>query len=409
MLFTLAIRNIFRNKRRTLITIGAVAFAVFLSSTMRSFQKGVWDSVIENSVNLFFGYAQVHDNGYWDEQTLDNSLHYDKQLADLPNGIEEIKGLAPRLESLALASAGTLTQGVMVIGIDPEQENALTGISEKITTGRYLKDGDRGAIVAAGAAEKLKLKMGDTLVMISQGYHGVNAAGKFPIIGIFKYALPDLNKRLVYLPLPVAQDFYGATDRVTTLAMKINDKNEVPKAIKALNKNLDAEQYEVMDYETLMPELVQAKKLDEAGGYIILGILYALITFAIFGTILMMTKERSYEFGVLTAIGMKRWQLFGVVFTENVIVGIIGAIVGILMSIPIVYYLYTNPLNMAELGGEEIATTYEKFGMSPIFPAAFEFQIFFNQALLIFFITCILGIYPLMKILKLKPVQAMRN
>jgi len=409
MLFKLAVRNIWRNKRRTLITIGAIGFAVFLSSTMRSFQKGVWDSVIDNSVNLYFGFIQVHEDGYWEEQSLDKSMAYDTELQQIENKIEVIEGVAPRLESLALASAGDLTHGVMVSGVDPEKENNLTGIAEKMVSGEFLNINDDGAIVGQGVADKMKLKIQDTLVLISQGYHGVNAAGKFPIKGIFKYELPDLNKRMGYLSLPRAQQFYGAEGRVTSLAMNLENKEQVPKAMAALNAKLDASKYEVMDYQELMPELVQARKLDEGGGLIILGILYVLITFAIFGTILMMTKERSYEFGVLTAIGMKRWQLFGVVFTENVIVGIVGAVVGILLSIPIVYYLNQNPINMAELGGEEIKVTYEKFGMNPIFPAAFSFRVFFNQAILIFVISCILGIYPLLKIMNLHPIKAMRD
>jgi len=408
MLLKLALRNIFRNKRRTLITIGAIAFAVFLSSVMVSFQKGVWDSVIASSVNLFFGYVQVHEKGFWDEQSLDNSMHYDAKLASLPSQVKEIKGMTPRLESLALASSGDFTHGVMVFGIVPELENAMTQIASKVEQGNYLAEKDEGALIAEGVAEKLKLAIGDTLVLISQGYHGVNAAGKFPVVGIFKYELPDLNKRMVYLSLDRAQYFYGAEDRVTSLAFNLDSKNEVPKAVAALNKELAGGNYEVMDYEELMPELVQAKKLDQVGGYIILGILYALITFAIFGTILMMTKERSYEFGVLTAIGMKRWQLFMVVFMENIITGIMGAIVGILMAIPIVRYLNLNPINMSEMA-DGAAEVYEKFGMNPIFPAAFELGIFMNQALIIFIISCILGIYPLLKILKLQPIKAMRD
>ncbi len=408
MLLTLALRNIWRNKRRTLITITAVAFAVFLASIMRSFNKGAWDNVINTSVNLFFGYAQIHANGFWDDQTIDNSMDYQEVVRSLDPSNDHILGYAPRLESFALASTGDLTQGVMIVGIEPDQEEALTGVSDKIIEGNYLDASDDGALLAKGVADKLKLGLGDTLILISQGYHGANAAGKYPVRGIFKYALPDLNKVLIYLSLKTSQHFYAADNRITSVALKIAGQRQVDKAVNSLKENLDPEVYEVMDYKELMPELMQARQLDEGGDYIVMGILYALIAFAIFGTIIMMTQERMYEFGILTAIGLGRWQLFAVTILEIITVGLLGALVGIIIAIPVVYNWSVNPLDLSMMG-EEATAAFEKFGMEPLIPAAFEAPIFINQAILIFIITCILGIFPLSKILTLNPVKAMRS
>jgi len=409
MLLQLAWRNIWRNKRRTLITIGAIAFAVFLASFMRSFQKGVWDTVIDGAVNQFFGYVQIHANGYWEDQTINNSIAFDNALAALPQKVNLIEDVVPRIESFALASSGNLTSGVLVLGIDPKKENALTGIADKIIEGEFLTESDNSVIVASGLAKKLDLGLQDTLVIISQGYHGVNAAGKYPIKGIFKFGLPDLNKRLLILPLKTAASFYGAEGRVTTLALKIADRKTVPTAVANLKAQLTPiEKFEVLEWQKLIPELVEARQLDEAGGYIVLGILYLLITFAIFGTILMMTKERSYEFGVLTAIGMRRGKLFSIIWLETIMVAMVGAVVGILMSIPLVYYFNINPIDMAIMG-EEAVVAYEKMGIQSTLPTAFEFGIFFKQALIIFLVTSVLALYPLITIMKLKPVEAMRN
>lgn len=408
MLLSLAVRNIWRNKRRTLITIAAVAFAVFLASVMRSFQKGAWDNVINNSVNLFFGYAQVHKDGFWDEQVLDNAMEWDSSFEEIPDKVPSIKAIVPRIESFALASSQELTQGVMVIGVDPQKEDALTNIAQKISAGNFLQQDDDGAVIAGGIAKKLKLNIGDTLVMISQGYHGANAAGKFPIRGIFNFPLPDLNKTLVYTSLSRAQDFYAAENMISSLVMHIDDAKEVSAATAGLIELLDKDKYEVMDYEELMPELVQARQMDEGGGFMIIGILYALITFAIFGTILMMTKERSYEFGVLTAIGMSRWKLFSVTFLESVMVGLIGVGLGLILAIPLVYYWHVNPINLSFMG-EQATAAFENFGMEPIIPTAFTSSVFLWQAGLIFIITALLSLYPLFNILKLEPVKAMRS
>lgn len=407
-LIKLAWRNIWRNKRRTLITTAAIAFAVFLASFQVSFQKGAWDNIVDSSVNMFYGYAQVRGNGYTDEQTLDKAFLLDEQIKQLPTSIDKVAYAVPRLESFALASHEESTTGVLVIGIDPEKEDQMTGLSKRLKTGEYFEADDEAAFVASGVAEKLKLSVGDTLVIISQGYHGVNAAGKYPIKGIFEFSLPDLNKRLIYLPLKQAQIFYGAENRATTLALKINDREEVPEVIAALQKELSPETYEIKSWQELVPELLEARQLDTAGGLFILALLYVIIFFGIFGTILMMTKEREYEFGVLTAIGMSRWKLFTTIWFETISLGLIGSLLGILLSIPLCYYMSTHPFDVAAFG-EEAAKAYEKFGIQPILQGTFEWGIFFDQAFIIFLATSILAIYPLSVIMRLKPVEAMRG
>ena len=409
MIFNLAWRNIWRNKRRTLITIAAVAFAVFMSAFMRSFQKGVWDMVVDGAVNIYYGYAQIHGNGYWEDQSIENAIVYDDRLKAIPKEIEEINDLVPRIESFALASEGDLTSGVLVLGVDPEVEDAMTDISSRLVQGEFLQREDGSIMAASGLVEKLGLELNDTLILISQGYHGVNAAGKFPIKGIFEFAIPDLNKKLVVMPLLRAQTFYGAEGLVTTLAVDMDDRRDLPEVLPKLMALLTpAEDFEVMAWQDLIPELVEARQVDEAGGVIILAILYLLITFAIFGTILMMTKERSYEFGVLTAIGMSRWKLFYAVWLETIILGLFGAVCGILICLPVVYYFNGHPIPVSAIA-EGSAEAYEKFGIQGALPTAFEFKIFANQALIIFIVTSVLAIYPLINILTLSPVKAMRD
>lgn len=406
-IFKLAFRNIWRNKRRTLITAAAVAFAVFIASLMTSFQKGVWDKVTDNSVNMFFGFGQIHQKGYWAEQTLNKAFDYNNDLEKTITKTKGVKDVLPRIENFALASEGNLTRGVLLTGIDPQAETEMTNLATRIISGEYIDYDDDAVIVAEGVASKLKLGIGDTLVVIGQGYHGVNAAGKFPIKGIFSFGIPDLNKRLVYLPLPAAQKLFGAEGKITTIALNIPNKKDVPRIINSLQSELDTVAYEVLSWEEMIPELIEARTLDEGSSKITLYILYILIGFGIFGTVLMMTKEREYEFGVLTAIGMRRGLLSAIIWIETILVGLLGSLAGIVLSIPLVYYLKINPIPMDTMG-EGAAEAFEKFGMEADLPTAFDLNIFLTQAFIIFVITSILAIYPLFKIGRLQPVEAMR-
>jgi ABC-type lipoprotein release transport system permease subunit len=280
----------------------------------------------------------------------------------------------------------------------------MTNLSDRLVKGAYLEDDEKAALLGAGLAERLKLNVGDTLILISQGYHGVNSADLFPIKGIVKFGSPELNKQIVYLPLKSAQYFYGAEGLITSVALQIDGQDRVEAATTFLKGQMDTTAYEIMDWKELMPDLLQAKALDSAGNYIVYFILYMIIAFGIYGTILMMTKEREYEFGVLTAIGMRRYKLMAIIWIEIIFLGLIGTIAGIIASIPVVYYFKEYPIRFSG----EYAGTMEKFGFEPIFPAEFNVQIFLTQAIIVFIVTSLLGLYPWMKIRKMKPVEAMR-
>jgi ABC-type lipoprotein release transport system permease subunit len=408
MLLKLAWRNIWRNKRRTFITAASVAFAVFFATLMESIQRGAWDHMLNNVVNFYYGYAQVHGEGYWEDQSLDESLAWSPGLEKQLLSVAGVKGATARLESFALAASDQLTNGVLLVGTDPAAEDQLTALSKRIINGAYWSGESTYALVAEGVAERLELGLGDTIVVLSQGYHGVNAAGKYAIGGILSFGSPELNKRMVYLPLKRAETLFGAEGRATSVALRIEDKEELPAVMMALTAALDTSKYEVMGWQEMLPELLEARTLDAAGNQVVLFILYLIITFGIIGTILMMTRERSYEFGVLIGIGMHRWQLGMTVWLEIVFMGFLGTLTGMLLAFPLVYYLVLNPIDLSIMG-EEAVEAYEKFGMEPILPAIIDPVIFGVQALLVLAITTLLALYPWMMIRKLEPIKAMRE
>lgn len=402
MIFSLAWRNIWRNKRRTAITVASILFAVLFSSLMESIQQGAWNNMIRNVVNFHTGYIQVHQKGFWSEQSLDLAF---PQPGQQLSGSGIVRAL-PRLESFALASTGVNTTGVMATGIDPVAEEQMTGVKERLIAGDYLSAGDKSVLIGAGIAENLKLTAGDTLLLISQGYHGVNAAGKYPIKGVVDYPSPELDRLLVFMPLAEAQWFYGADGLVTSLVFQLEHERRIPEAMQALQQRFPDSEYEVMDWPALLPDLLEAKKLDSAGNVVVAIILYLIITFGLLGTILMMVRERTYEFGLLLAIGMKRRTLGFLVWLEVVSLSLLGALAGIVLSAPIALYFRAHPLRFT---GEEYAATLDQWGFEPVFPAEVSFYIFFKQALIIFIIALFLALFPLLRIRRLKPVEAMRG
>ena len=405
MYLKLAWRNIWRNKRRTWITVAAIAFAVFFSAILKSSQLGSYARMIDNVARFYTGYIQVQGKGYWDDKTLDTSFEYNNNLLQKIGNINYVEVAAPRIESFTLTSFGSQTKGALVLGIDPGPENLLTHVKDKIIEGDYLEKNDKAALLSEGLAKYLKIKVGDTLVMISQGYRGVNSAAKYPVKGIVKFPAPDLNNQLVYLPLKEAQWFYGAEDRLTNIALVINHVDLTETVVDELTAELDAATYDIKGWRAMMPELLQQIELDYVGGLIMRYILYAVIAFGIFGTFLMMVNERKYEFGIMMAIGMKRYRLQVIVFLETIMIALTGTVVGVLLSLPIIIYFFFNPIYFTG----EYAELFEKFGVEPILPFSVEPEVFTGQVEVILIITLILALYPLWAILRLKINQAIRG
>lgn len=400
----LAWKNMWRNRNRTLITMAAIFFAVMLSIATSSLREGIFDNLIRNVVSFYTGYVQVHQKGYQDEQILDNcfeaSSATEQRILSDPN----VSSVAPRLESFVLASAESVTKGCMLVGISPEPENRITSLENKIIQGVYLHPGDTAVLLAQGLAKRLNLTLNDTLVLIGQGYHGATAAGKYPITGIAKFGSPDLNDKIIFMPLAAAQEFYGASGMITTYVLSLHNLNDLDRTAASVASIL-GDSYEVLTWGDIIPDIRQHIKTDTGNSKYVQGVLYLLICFGIFGTLLMMMVERKFEMGMLVAIGMKKTKLMLLLMIESVLTVFAGCLLGIMASIPLVYYFNRHPIKM----GGDTAATYERFGFEPIFPTALDASIFIRQGIIVLIMGLILSLYPMLKALFLEPVTAMRK
>jgi ABC-type lipoprotein release transport system permease subunit len=402
--FLLAWRNLWRNKRRTLIASASIFFAVIFALLMRSMQEGSYDYMVDASVSMYTGYIQIHAKDYWDKRSIDKSMELSGARIDKIDSIENVTLVTPRLESFSLISYANVTKVASIVGIDPGLENEMTDLKNKLSSGKYLTKESRGAMIAEGLAEVLKVGIGDSVVLYGQGYHGVTAAAQVEVEGIVKFTLPALNKTMVYLSMDYSQWLYAAPNRVTTISIMISEANKINEVHLAVSDLFD-DKYEVMMWPELLPELVQGIEVDNAGGIIMLGILYVVIGFGIFGTVMMMTAERTKEFGILISVGMKKWRLSYVSFLESLFLSFIGVLAGIIVSIPILYYLKQNPIPLTG----EMADAMLKFGLDPIIPFRFAANIFIDQFLTVLVLAMISALYPLSYIRKLNPIRAMRK
>lgn len=405
MIFKLAWRNIWRNKRRSYLTIGSIMFAVILAVYMRSMQLGSYENMIENSVRFYTGHIQIHQNGYWDDKVIDNSMLVDSNLLSSLHEIDGVTDVVPRVESFILSAYGTKTRGSLIIGIDPVAENGLTGLKNKLIKGEYLDINDKSVLISEGLANYLRMDIGDTLVMLGQGYHGSSAAAIYPIKGIVRFPTKEQNDQSVFLPIHQAQWLFDATDLLTSISLMVDKVGNVAPVLSKTKELSDLETLEVMDWQELTPELLQAIEIDNLSSKFMLYILYLVIGFGMLGTFMMMTAERQYEFGVMISIGMSRIRMQITIAIEMLMMTFMALFLGIGITLPGLIYLNINPIvltgDIAEAAAQKGVEAVVKFSLVP--------EIFLNQAWAIFIMAFILGFYPLRSIQKLKPVNAMRG
>lgn len=406
VILTLAWRNLWRNKRRTLITIASVFFAVIMAINGQSFQKGSYELMISNMVKMSTGYIQIQDALYEDEPSMDNALLYTDSLKEYIAGFgNQINFTVPRLQGFALAATSNSTRGVMVTGVDPGNEEKLNAFSKQLVQGQMISNTDSSVMLASGLADILKLKPGDTVVMIGQGFQGTMAAGKFRVKGIMKLRLPEMNNNTIYMSLKAAQGFYAADNRLTALLIMPRDPDKTNELAGALAKGLDKEWFRVVTWEYLLKDLLRLMEFDVAGNLVIIYILYVVIAFGIFGTVLTMMIERSKEFGMLISLGMKRGKLAVVCLLESVFISFIGAIAGAVASFPIVWYYHFHPIRLTG----QMAEMIEQYGFEPIIPFSLDPSNFTTQAWIVFFIAFVIGLYPVFKVRKMSIIDASKR
>ncbi len=404
MFFEMAWRNLWRNRHRTLITAASVFFAVILVLFIRSLQLGTYDHMITNTLQLNTGFVQVQGEDFRETRSLDNSMALEEEDMLRVMGIEGVTTVVPRLESFALAASEDRTRGIMLIGINPDAEDTMNNLSQRVVEGQYLRHNSQNVIIAQGVADYLHTTVGDTLIFLSQGFYGVSAAGAFAVGGIVDLPLPDLNNSMVYTSLENAQWFYSMPGRGTSLAIMIENPGML-QSVSATLTEMFTNGFDVVTWRELLPELVQIIELDNAQGIIMLGILYMVVAFGVFGTVMMMMAERRREFAVMISIGLKNWQLDLVVLLESLIIVFLGTIAGTVVSVPILLYMRANPIELTGVTAEAM----REFGFEPLLPFSAQASIFINQGLVVLVIALVACLYPIYSVSRIRLSDELRS
>lgn len=400
----IAWRNLWRNRKRTLITVLTVTMAVMLSTFMSSLQEGTYAKMIDNIVKSYSGYLQIMHPDFQETGSINDSFEPADSLFEIISTAEEINLLGSRLEAFTLISYGENTKGCTLIGIDPENEDKLTNLSHKIEKGNYLSPGEEGVLLACNLARSLNVQTGDTLILMSQGYRGTTSAALMPIKGILNFPSPQLNSYGAYVDIDQAGYFFDAGKNITSLVLMSKDYSQVNSVKQKLMKML-GNQYHVMTWDEINPDLLNMIEGDRAAVAILKGILFLVVGFGILGTIIMMMSERKREMGVMVAIGMRKTRLQRILMYETIFIGLLGVLSGFIIILPLIAYMVNHPFPLPA----GVARAFETFGLEPVYYFSMMSGLFVKQMIIIFTITMIIACYPLIDVLKMNILRAIKG
>ena len=410
----MAWRNIWRNPRRTLLTIAAIAFACILLVFMLSFQLGSYDTMINASVKIHTGQMQIQANGYQDSQKIRDVVSDPARVGAVLDRIPQVAAYTYRARAFALVSSEDRTYGVLVEGIDPEREAQVSTLADIVHAGSYLPpkpaEGEpAGALVGKLLASNLKIGVGDEITVLGQGYDGSMAATVLRISGIYASGMDEFDRSAIQIPLSVFQETFSMGVAVHEIVVMAHHLAEVPAIQRAIAGPLKQIENPLplvtLDWKALTPGLEQAIKMDLVSGSIFYLILIMVVAFSILNTFLMAIFERTYEFGVMMAVGTKPWRLSRLVLFESVGLTLVGVIVGIAAGSALTWYFMIHGINLGSSSDEIM----RQFGLpSLLFPQLSLLSATVGPGA-VFLITLLAAVYPALKIRRLTPVEAMRH
>lgn len=408
MIITFAWRNLWRNKRRSLLTFLGIGFSCSVLIFFMSIQLSSYDASINASVKIFQGYAQIQRQGYLEKPGIRTAIPSIQNLRVLVQRVPGVRSAAARGYGFGLISSEHQTFGVQVVGVEPENEPEVSTIPSLVFEGRKLTTNDAAEIIIGEAlAKNLSVTIGDQVSLIGQGMDGSVAAAKVSVVGIFRSGTKDLDRALIEMPLGFFQETFAMEDAGHTVVISGNNIKELPTLLSDLRRSIDdkarsPELLKVLDWDKLSPGLKQAIELDMTFGWLFYFSLILIVALSILNTFLMSVLERVREFGLLLCLGVSKYRIAFMVLVECLVLLVIGLALGALLGGLVVQYYHLTGFSVP--GAEELMKLWNL--PAKIYPSI-SLKVFYRIFGLVGTLTLLALIYPLVKIIRLKALESL--
>ena len=405
----MAWRNIWRNPRRSILTMLAVAFACLLLIFMLSWQFGSYETMINSTVKIQTGHIQVQALEFREKNDIRLAVQDPAAIIRILKKTAGINAYTLRSKTFSLISSKNRTCGAMVIGIDPVREGRMSPLKKLVRKGRYFSSDDSNqAIIGSLLAKNLRVNIGDELIILGQGFDGSVAASMVKVKGIFNSGQDDFDRGLVHIPLKFFEAVYamrGAVHEVVVTANSLKEVAEIKKKVAAGLASAGLKtKLVVLDWKQLMPGLIEAIKMDLVSGLIFYVILIVVVAFSILNTFLMAIFERTREFGILMALGISAGKLTRLLLLESMTMTLLGVFIGAIAGSLITSYFQAHGIVIP--GSTELLRQY---GLPERMHPRLSLLSASIGAGIVLLITSLTALYPALKVRRLRPLEAMMS
>jgi len=402
MLLRLAWRNIWRNRRRSLIIITSIVVGVLAMSFVEGLSRGFLKQMFDNQLGAHTSHLQIHRRGFNDNRIVQNFMDEGARVSSMLEQNANVQYFSKRVTAYGIISSASNSSGVYIVGIDPKREAKITTIDESIAHGQHLSGQRHEVVISKRLAETLGAGLGDRVVAMASSLDGKVGAEVFRVVGLYQSPSSAFDRLFIYIPAENAQEMLRVGGRIAEIAVVARTLDSVA-AIKAdLESKLD-ESYEILSYQDLLPSLLAQLEMTEELMWIFYLIVGLAMIFGIINTMLMSVFERIREFGVLKAIGMKNGILFCMVLIEAFLLGLVGTLIGFGGGTLINLHLSATGLNFAAFS-EGLAS----YGAGAVIYPVVDYAGVATGMVVILSICVIAAIYPALRAVRLQPVNAIR-
>jgi len=405
MLLSLAWRNIWRNKKRSLIIIAAIAVGILSGLFASAVMFGMGDSLVDSTINRDLGHIQVHSLKFEDDKLLTDTIPQLKRVVEKVRKQENITGVTSRVVIEGMGSSATTSGGLRITGINPEDEKSVTTIHKQITAGNYFTNEESRIsqiVIGEKLADNLGIKERSKIILSFQGFDGSIIYGAFRVVGLFRTESTAFDRVNVFVKQDALLALLNSKPIAHEIAVRLSSVQFVDPVYANLKNELEG--VSVKDWKELAPDL---KLMDELIGVqlnIFLGIILFALLFGITNTMLMSVLERVRELGVLMAIGMKRKRIFSMIIIETISLSLVGGIAGMILAALFIAYFGSTGINLSAF-----AEGFTAWNLSPVLQPELPLVFYFSITVMIIITAILSAVYPAVKAIKLKPADAIRT
>ena len=403
MIFKIAFRNTFRQKRRTILT----GLAMVVGFTLLSLTIGLSDGAYGNIITMFtrnrIGHIQVHREGYLDKPSLYKTIDDLSAVGEVIQSTAGVEAWTPRVYGAGLGSVGEKSTAIQIIGVDVARETEATRFDQKVVEGNTLAETpSQEAVIGKSLAKIVAATVGSEIVIVSQGADGSIANDVYKIVGIVESGDDATDRVGCYLHIEDAQELLVLNGRVHEIVVIVSNINQVDQITRAIETQLNDPTLDVAPWQVVAKSFYRAMQTDQQGDAISRLVIMLIVAIGVLNTVLMSVLERTREYGVLKAVGTKPVQVFWLVVCEVVIIALasicVGAILGALVNYLLSIYGITYPEEIT-YGGMKLKTLY----------AVVNVRCLVIPAITVLVSAAIVSLFPAIKAARIMPAKAMRT